>query len=77
MTQTQSIAAQPIYDTHEIARTVGYIRSIAGQGDYEQARVLERTLWNRALEAVAGGTAQAAYIAGAVLETAEIDFPRY
>jgi len=73
---TQSSEVLMITSVDEVRQRLNYLRSIAAQGAFEQARVLERTLWDGVLEAIASCNAQAGWIAAEALKSKEIDFPR-
>ncbi|HEX8321670.1 hypothetical protein [Longimicrobium sp.] len=76
MTQTSKPTAAPVTDVRTAERMVTEISALAGGGEHYQATFLEADLWEGVLEAVAGGHAQAAYLATAALKSKEIDFPR-
>jgi hypothetical protein len=76
MTQT-STAIEPVTSVDAVRQRLAYIASLARQGDFEDATVVERALWEGVLEAVAGCNAQAGWIAAEALKSREIDFPRW
>jgi hypothetical protein len=68
--------APAIYSERQVEALVAQIAALAAGGeDYTAAR-LERDLWDKVLEAIASGHAQAGYLAAAALETKKIDFSR-
>lgn len=71
---TQNIT--PITDVRIAERKVAEIAALAGGGEHFTATFAERDLWEGVLEAIAGCTAQAGYLAEAALKSTEIDFPR-
>lgn len=75
MTQTKP-QTLPVTDVRTVERAVAGIRALASGEEFFMATFAERALWDGVLEAVAGGNAQAAYLAGAALATKAIEFPR-
>lgn len=75
MTQTP-ITVPAICTERQVKDRVALIADEVINGRYTLAAHLERELWADVLETVAGGHAQAGYLAAAVLETKLISFPR-
>jgi hypothetical protein len=79
MTTTQTAAPDvPIICTErQVQDRVARIRRFAEvHKDFPYAAKLEKVLWEQVLETIAGGHAQAGYLAAAALETKKIEFPR-
>ena len=76
MTQTEYQIPTNLHSVDQVKRVNKMIKDLAEGGEIYMATDLERKLHTAVLESVAGGNAQAGWIAGEALNSSKIPFKR-